>query len=27
GYGYEFISLCSPDANIIELKKAAYPED
>ncbi|MBF7689385.1 CysB family HTH-type transcriptional regulator [Acinetobacter pollinis] len=27
GYGYEFISLCSPDANIVELKKAAYPED
>lgn len=27
GYGYAFISLCSPEANIRELKKAAYPED
>ena len=27
GYGYEFISLCSPDADIQALKKAAYPED
>ena len=27
GYGYEFISLCSPDANIKALKKMAYPED
>ncbi len=27
GYGYEFISLCSPEANIKELKKVAYPED
>lgn len=27
GYGYEFISLCSPEANIKELKKIAYPED
>ena len=26
GYGYEFISLCSPDANIKALKKAAQPE-
>ncbi|GAB3044235.1 CysB family HTH-type transcriptional regulator [Acinetobacter apis] len=27
GYGYNFISLCSPDANIAMLKKAAYPEE
>ncbi|WOE31614.1 MULTISPECIES: CysB family HTH-type transcriptional regulator [unclassified Acinetobacter] len=27
GYGYEFISLCSPDTNIKALKKMAYPED
>ena len=27
GYGYEFISLCSPDADIKALKKIAYPED
>lgn len=27
GYGYEFISLCSPEANIKELKKVAYPEE
>lgn len=27
GYGYEFISLCSPDADIKSLKKTAYPED
>ncbi|WP_026469984.1 CysB family HTH-type transcriptional regulator [Alkanindiges illinoisensis] len=26
GYGYEFISLCSPDADIKALKKAAQPE-
>ncbi|MEB3754384.1 CysB family HTH-type transcriptional regulator [Acinetobacter sp. MD2(2019)] len=27
GYGYAFISLCSPEANIAQLKKQAYPED
>ncbi|KJV45708.1 CysB family transcriptional regulator [Acinetobacter indicus] len=27
GYGYEFISLCSPEADIKALKKVAYPED
>lgn len=27
GYGYEFISLCSPDTDIKALKKMAYPED
>lgn len=27
GYGYEFISLCSPESDIKALKKAAYPED
>jgi LysR family cys regulon transcriptional activator len=27
GYGYEFISLCSPDADIKALKKVAYPDD
>ncbi|KAF5291644.1 hypothetical protein FQR65_LT20450 [Abscondita terminalis] len=27
GYGYEFISLCSPEADIKALKKIAYPED
>lgn len=27
GYGYKFIALCSPDANIDALKKAAYPDD
>ncbi|MEB3766616.1 CysB family HTH-type transcriptional regulator [Acinetobacter sp. MD2] len=27
GYGYAFISLCSPDTNISELKKLAYPEN
>ena len=27
GYGYEFISLCSPDADIKALKRVAYPED
>lgn len=27
GYGYEFISLCSADADIKALKKMAYPED
>ena len=26
GYGYEFISLCSPDADIQSLKKVAYPD-
>lgn len=26
GYGYEFISLCSPDADIQALKKVAYPD-
>ncbi|EKU36960.1 CysB family HTH-type transcriptional regulator [Acinetobacter sp. AYS6] len=27
GYGYEFISLCSPDADIKALKKIAYPDE
>ncbi len=27
GYGYDFISLCSPETNIKALKKAAYPEE
>ncbi|MBF7682458.1 CysB family HTH-type transcriptional regulator [Acinetobacter sp. B5B] len=27
GYGYNFISLCSPEANIKALKKAAYPDE
>lgn len=27
GYGYEFISLCSPETDIRALKKAAYPEE
>lgn len=27
GYGYEFISLCSPEADIKALKKMAYPEE
>lgn len=27
GYGYEFISLCSPSADVKALKKIAYPED
>ena len=27
GYGYEFISLCSPEADIKALKKVAYPDD
>ena len=27
GYGYEFISLCSPAADVKALKKVAYPED
>ena len=27
GYGYEFISLCSPETDIKALKKIAYPED
>lgn len=27
GYGYEFISLCSPDADVKALKRVAYPED
>ena len=27
GYGYEFISLCSPEADIKALKKISYPED
>ena len=27
GYGYEFISLCSPDTDIKALKKVAYPEE
>ncbi|MFH4194042.1 hypothetical protein WAJ68_23855, partial [Acinetobacter baumannii] len=26
-YGYEFISLCSPDADIKALKKIAYPDE
>ena len=26
GYGYDFISLCSPNTDIKALKKAAYPE-
>ncbi|WP_151710439.1 CysB family HTH-type transcriptional regulator [Acinetobacter brisouii] len=26
GYGYEFISLCSPDTDIQALKKVAYPD-
>lgn len=26
GYGYEFISLCSPDADMTDLKKVAYPD-
>ncbi|MGM7375624.1 hypothetical protein ACOI3T_36525, partial [Acinetobacter baumannii] len=25
--GYEFISLCSPDADIKALKKIAYPDE
>lgn len=27
GYGYDFISLCSPQTDIKALKKAAYPEE
>ncbi|SDB88016.1 CysB family HTH-type transcriptional regulator [Acinetobacter boissieri] len=27
GYGYDFISLCSPEANIKSLKKVAYPDE
>lgn len=27
GYGYEFISLCAPDADIKALKRIAYPEE
>jgi LysR family transcriptional regulator, cys regulon transcriptional activator len=27
GYGYEFISLCSPETDLKALKKMAYPED
>ncbi|MEQ4561936.1 MAG: LysR substrate-binding domain-containing protein, partial [Acinetobacter sp.] len=27
GYGYEFISLCSPEADIKQLKKVAYPDE
>ncbi|WP_130803042.1 CysB family HTH-type transcriptional regulator [Acinetobacter ihumii] len=27
GYGYEFISLCSPEADIKALKKVAYPDE
>lgn len=27
GYGYAFISLCSPDSDIKALKKIAYPDD
>ncbi len=27
GYGYEFISLCAPDADVKALKRVAYPED
>ncbi len=27
GYGYDFISLCSPHSDISALKKAAYPEE
>lgn len=27
GYGYDFISLCSPEANIKALKKVAYPDE
>jgi LysR family cys regulon transcriptional activator len=27
GYGYEFISLCSPETDIKALKKVAYPEE
>ncbi|AOA57682.1 CysB family HTH-type transcriptional regulator [Acinetobacter larvae] len=27
GYGYEFISLCSPEADIKALKRVAYPDD
>ncbi|WP_445115457.1 CysB family HTH-type transcriptional regulator [Acinetobacter sp. WZC-1] len=27
GYGYEFISLCAPDADIKALKRISYPED
>ena len=27
GYGYEFISLCSPDTDIESLKKVAYPDE
>lgn len=27
GYGYDFISLCSPETDIKALKKAAYPEE
>ena len=26
GYGYEFISICAPDADVKALKKIAYPE-
>lgn len=27
GYGYEFVSLCAPSADIKALKKVAYPDD
>lgn len=27
GYGYEFISLCAPDADVKALKRVAYPDD
>ena len=27
GYGYEFISLCAPNADIKALKRIAYPEE
>ncbi|TCM67821.1 LysR family cys regulon transcriptional activator [Acinetobacter calcoaceticus] len=27
GYGYEFIALCAPDADVKALKKVAYPDD
>ena len=27
GYGYEFVSLCSPETDIRALKRAAYPEE
>ena len=27
GYGYDFVSLCSPETDIKALKKAAYPEE